>query len=178
MTTENEPSADSKRHPGKSRVLWLLILILTAFVVGGLLTPAGHEPPEWMRRSMCKQNLHQIASALKMYRDDNDGQFPPSIDYLVTGKYHAHYMSYVCPSYRKAHEREIARVRKNSPAELLETSYRYIHPPQAEGGMTIVVKEILEHAAVSRKSLTAGRHVITHELEVIFVPSKDAGPKK
>ena len=155
-----------------------IVVILLLCIVASMLGPCDtrHDIRESQLRTMCKHNVQLIASGLEMYRDDYKGQLPPSIDLLVTGDYHAWHKGYVCPSYRKAHSRQVAKLMKRDPAGLLRTSYRYLHPPQERAGLEIVMEEIFEHPAAAWKSLPAGRHVITRELRVRFVPTRRPEP--
>jgi hypothetical protein len=73
----------------------------------------------------CRSNLKQIAIAIGMYQDENDGVFPPSIAMLVDGKHILSTWLLYCPASLPK------RVYGGNPAPdpaTLETSFVYARP--------------------------------------------------
>lgn len=55
----------------------LLVVIAIIAILAAMLLPALGSAKESARRIACLNNLKQLRTALTMYADDNDGQFPP-----------------------------------------------------------------------------------------------------
>jgi len=55
----------------------LLVVIAIIGILAAMLLPALSTAKESGRRIACLNNLKQLRTALSMYADDNDGQFPP-----------------------------------------------------------------------------------------------------
>jgi prepilin-type N-terminal cleavage/methylation domain-containing protein len=55
----------------------LLVVIAIIGILAAMLLPALGSAKESARRIACLNNLKQLRTALTMYADDNDGQFPP-----------------------------------------------------------------------------------------------------
>ena len=55
----------------------LLVVIAIIGILTAMLLPALGSAKESARRIACINNLKQLRTALTMYADDNDGQFPP-----------------------------------------------------------------------------------------------------
>ena len=55
----------------------LLVVIAIFAILAGMLLPAVGGAKEMGRRLACLNNLKQLRTAITMYADDNDGQFPP-----------------------------------------------------------------------------------------------------
>jgi prepilin-type N-terminal cleavage/methylation domain-containing protein len=55
----------------------LLVVIAIIAILAAMLLPALASAKERARRIVCINNLKQLLTALTMYADDNDGQFPP-----------------------------------------------------------------------------------------------------
>lgn len=55
----------------------LLVVIAIIAILAAMLLPALGSAKETARRIACINNLKQLRTALTMYADENDGQFPP-----------------------------------------------------------------------------------------------------
>src|SRR5262245_24573034 len=55
----------------------LLVVIAIIGILAAMLLPALGRAKETARRIACLNNLKQLRTALTLYADDNDGQFPP-----------------------------------------------------------------------------------------------------
>src|SRR6266566_9457840 len=55
----------------------LLVVIGIIAILAAMLLPVVTRAKEAGRRISCVNNLKQLCLAIKMYADDNDGQFPP-----------------------------------------------------------------------------------------------------
>ena len=57
----------------------LLVVIAIIGILAALLLPALGSAKEKARRTVCKSNLHQLATAVLLYADDAGGRFPPAL---------------------------------------------------------------------------------------------------
>jgi len=61
-----------------------LFIILAIFVILGLMLVPNFECAQASQHhSICLSNLKNIAASLEMYAEDNDGHYPPCLDYLT-----------------------------------------------------------------------------------------------
>jgi len=65
----------------------LLVVIAIIAILAAILFPVFAKARERAKRSSCTSNLNQIAKAVNMYCDDNDGMFPRAMDYLDYERY-------------------------------------------------------------------------------------------
>ncbi|MCE1248054.1 MAG: hypothetical protein LWY06_15540 [Firmicutes bacterium] len=82
---ENLPEPQEK----KPVIKWILLIILTGTGIFCLY----NLPPTFFKTSMdsgcytqCRTNLRRIGTALKLYAEDNNGNYPPNLR-MLTGKY-------------------------------------------------------------------------------------------
>lgn len=55
----------------------LLVVIAIIAILAAILLPVLAKARETAKTNTCKSNLRQIGAALKMYREDHDGYYPP-----------------------------------------------------------------------------------------------------
>ena len=60
----------------------LLVVIAIIAILAGMLLPALSRAKETAKRISCVNNLHQLALAITMYADENDGRYPTRGVYL------------------------------------------------------------------------------------------------
>jgi prepilin-type N-terminal cleavage/methylation domain-containing protein len=77
------------RKPGTKAftLIELLVVIAVIAVLVSILLPAVARSKEAVRRTVCENNLRQIALASLMYADDNQGRLPAFLRWLYTKKY-------------------------------------------------------------------------------------------
>jgi prepilin-type N-terminal cleavage/methylation domain-containing protein len=71
--------ASRSRGPGFT-LIELLVVIAIIGILTAMLLPALATAKEKARQIGCLNNLKQLRTALTMYADDNDGQFPPRFE--------------------------------------------------------------------------------------------------
>ena len=81
----------------------LLVVIAIIAILAAMLLPALSTAKESARRIKCLNNLKQLRTALTMYADENDGQFPPRSSPFWPTRLWKHYESLeilICPTDR------------------------------------------------------------------------------
>jgi len=75
----------------------LLAIIAIIGVLAGLILPAVQKSREKARQSYCKNNLHQLALGIDMWKNDHGGAMPQWLSSLYP-QYVANQQSYICKS--------------------------------------------------------------------------------
>ena len=100
-----------KSRTGAFTLIELLVVIAIIAVLASLLLSAVTRATEASRRTLCENNLKQIALASLMYADDNQGKLPAFLRWLKTrgnditsGKLYPYLKTkaiYMCPTDKK-----------------------------------------------------------------------------
>jgi prepilin-type N-terminal cleavage/methylation domain-containing protein/prepilin-type processing-associated H-X9-DG protein len=96
----------------------LLVVIAIIAILAAMLLPALSTAKETARRIKCVNNLKQLRTALTMYADDNDGQFPPRSSPFWPGRLWKQYETLeilVCPTDRPVQHPEWDPANPNDP---------------------------------------------------------------
>jgi prepilin-type N-terminal cleavage/methylation domain-containing protein len=84
------------RHRRAFTLIELLVVIAIISILVAILLPIFALARSQARRSACASNLHQLALALSMYRQD-EGELPPHLS-TANGAYVKNPSLFVCPS--------------------------------------------------------------------------------
>jgi prepilin-type N-terminal cleavage/methylation domain-containing protein len=123
------------RRPGFTFIELLCVITVIA-ILAAILFPVFAQAREKARSTSCQSNLHQIAMALHLYAQDNNGRFPPNDNELAPLMPKVkNYAVFRCPSDSYTFKRDLKQpetpdlestgmpsFRKMPP---LETSYDY-----------------------------------------------------
>ena len=99
-----DKSGDRKEYP-KFSITEKVLILLIIFLLAGILLPSGPRKTSWGKayRISCISNLKQIGLAIRMYSQENKGEFPPydgarGLEMLRSGGYLENVKMFTCPS--------------------------------------------------------------------------------
>jgi hypothetical protein len=79
-------------------ILLSVLTLFFSFVLAGLLLPALAKAKQGARNASCANNATQVALAVRLYADDNDGKCPPAVNWCdAVANYVPGPQTFVCP---------------------------------------------------------------------------------
>jgi prepilin-type processing-associated H-X9-DG protein/prepilin-type N-terminal cleavage/methylation domain-containing protein len=85
MHLNSTPSSSARSTAAAFTLIELLVVIAIIAILAAILFPVFASAREKARQTACLSNLKQIGLAGRMYIDDYDGTFPPSVEANATG---------------------------------------------------------------------------------------------
>ena len=73
----------ARRRSGRMSIKLAVVMVLAVVFVVGYVLPARRMARRQELNIACHRHLEAIAQALRTYADDNEGVFPPALDYLL-----------------------------------------------------------------------------------------------
>jgi prepilin-type processing-associated H-X9-DG protein len=139
---------------GANMVVKQAVVAPTA-ILGGMLLPAIGRARQEARKVACINNLKQIGTGIAMYRNENNGQMPPSLAELRETVLQSSKV-FVCPA-----------TDKTKKVNGLKTGYKYVGPLPGEVPPMVII-------AYDRKgNHSGGRNCLFRDFHVEFVKNQE-----